>query len=573
MVKNRKAPSFEPDPAPTASPADLSRRISTILRLSASIRVFTARWRLIKAKLRELLDLLAAAEGCGEEGLEVRSAMAAAGEALEECGKLAGLCAELRFCGKLLMQSDLDVVLGKLDGHVKALARVLSRDGVVCKQAMIVVRPGAGACRDDLRFYVRDLLRRMKIGGVKMKREALVSLNEAMVEDERYVKVVVEDEDLVNVLVRCLDSADSGVQEKCVKVWSLIAGFDKFRCALIGAGAVGPLIKVLESGSELGKEVAIRCLMKLTANSDNAWSVSAQGGVTALLEICSNGDCSGELISLACGVLKNLSEVEEIKRFMVDEGATSVLVELVECDNETAQLGSIDLLQALAYKDEPVRQVIIKEGGILALARVLDLRYSFSQKAREVALRAIDNLCFSSIVTLNSLISNGFLDHLLYLLRNGDVSIQEMALKSVYRLCGVSEEARKAMGEAAFIPELIRFLGAKSFEVRDMASVSLQSMVSVQKNLRQLSQDDRSISLLLQMLDPGEGNAADKMILLSTLLAISRSSNIGRKKIARSPYMKNVEQLAETDLPDAKKLLRKLSSNRIRSIMSEIWHS
>uniref|UniRef100_A0A7N0TMQ0 Uncharacterized protein n=1 Tax=Kalanchoe fedtschenkoi TaxID=63787 RepID=A0A7N0TMQ0_KALFE len=138
-------------------------------------------------------------------------------------------------------------------------------------------------------FYVRDLLRRMKIGGVEMKREALVSLNEAMVEDERYVKVVVEDEDLVNVLVRSLDSADSGVQENCLKVLSLIAGFDKFRYATEPL-PVGPLIRVLESGRELGKEVVIRCLMKLTANSDIACSVSAQGGVTTLLEICSNGD-------------------------------------------------------------------------------------------------------------------------------------------------------------------------------------------------------------------------------------------------------------------------------------------
>ncbi|CAM8905757.1 unnamed protein product [Rhodiola kirilowii] len=563
MVENEKAPTFE------AKSLDL---VSTILSLSTSVRAFSGKWKSIRTKLDELKRLLKAVElESSDERVEVVEAVAAAEEALEECCSLARMCVELSYGGKLLMQSDLDQVLGKLDCYVKVLSRVLSFKGLLSRQAIVVARPVLGACRDDLRFYVRDLLCRLNIGDVEMKRQALVLLNEAMVEDERYVKMV-EDEDVINVLMKILDSGEAAVQEECAKVLCLIAGFEDFRCMLIGGGVVGPLIKVLESGSELGKEMGVRCLMKLTANLDNGWSVSAQGGVTALLRICSNGDHGGELVGLACGVLKNLAEVEEIKRFMIEEGAISILVELVVCKDETAQLGSIELLQALAYKDEPIRRIIIKEGGILALARVLDLHLSYSRKSRELALRAIDNLCFSSIVTLNGLISNGFLDQLLYILRNGDVSIQEMALKSVYRLCGVSEEARKAMGEAGFMPELIRFLSAKSFEVQNMASESLQSMVSVQKNLKQLSQDDHSIGLLLQQLDPSEVNASNRKIVISTLFAIS-SSNTGRKKITRSPYMENINQVAETDGADVKKLIRKLSpsSNRFHNLISGIW--
>jgi hypothetical protein len=37
--------------------------------------------------------------------------------------------------------------------------------------------------------------------------------------------------------------------------------------------------------------------------------------------------------------------------------------------------------------------------------------------------------------------------------------------------------------------------------------------------------------------------------------------------------MKNIEKLAQAEVSDAKKLVRKLSTNRFRSLLSGIWHS
>ena len=61
--------------------------------------------------------------------------------------------------------------------------------------------------------------------------------------------------------------------------------------------------------------------------------------------------------------------------------------------------------------------------------RVVDPKWSHSSKTREVALRAIENLCFSSAIALNILMNYGFVDQLMYFIRNGEVSIQELALK------------------------------------------------------------------------------------------------------------------------------------------------
>lgn len=467
------------------------------------------------------------------------------------------------------MQSDLDIVSTKLDNHIKSISEIYSLGLLTQSSAIIVPKPNLGASRDDIKFYIRDLLSRVKIGSSEMKKQGLIALNEIIQEDDRYVKVAIEIDNLVSVLVSFLDLQEDNLQEEAAKALSVIAGFQSFRSCLISAGIISPLIRVLECGIGLSKEFATRCLQKLTENSDNAWSISAHGGVTVLLKICIEGD---SLVSSVCGVLKNLVGVEEIKRFMIEEGAVPVFIKLARCKDEVTQISSIDFLQTLASGDESTRQMIMKEGGIRALSRVLDPKSSSSSKAREMSLRGIVNLCFTSVNSVNNLLNYGFMDHILYFLRHGDGSLQELALKAAFWLCGTSDEAKKLMGDAGFMPELVKFLDSKSYEVREMAAETLSSMVIVPRNQKRFGQNDQNVGLLLQMLDPEEANFGNKKLLLSILMSLT-SCNSARKKIANSGYLINIEKLAEAEVSDAKKIVRKLSSNRFRSILSGIWHS
>ncbi|KAG4945529.1 Vacuolar protein 8 [Glycine soja] len=543
--------------------------LSSLISLSLSIRVFAGKWQLIRSRLEELHSALVAGDSTSLSG----ELPAITGTA-EECLELARRCADLSYSGKLLMQSDLDLTLGKLEAHVKKLSEIFKKGVSMHGYSVVVSRPGFGACKDDMRFYLRDLLTRMKVGDLGMKKQALVNLHEVVVEDDKYVKLVVEVSEFVHVLVDFLGSNEVEVVEEAAKVVSLVAGFDSYKGVLVGAGVIAPLIRVLECGSEVGKVGAARCLQRLTENSDNAWCVSAHGGVTALLRICESvEECKGELVGPACGVLRNLCGVEEIKRFMVEEGVVSTFVSLVRSKDEAVQVSSVELIQNIASGDELVRQMVIKEGGIRVLLRVLDPKWSCSSKTREVVMRVIDNLCFSSRSCVSVLLSYGFVDQLMYYVRNGEALIQELALKVAFRFCETSEEAKKALGDACFMAELVKFLNAKSFEVREMAAEALSSMVMVAKNRKRFVQDDRNISLLLQLLDPGEGNSGNKKLLISILMSLT-SCNSGRKKIVSSGYAKNIERLAEAEVSsDAKRLVRKLSTNRFRSMLSGIWHS
>ncbi|GMI82387.1 hypothetical protein like AT1G61350 [Hibiscus trionum] len=548
--------------------------ISSLISLSHSIKVFTVKWQLIRKKLEELSSGLMEVENCdSSKNTSVFSGLIPSVLAtVNECHNLARSCVDLSYSGKLLMQSDLDVMIAKFDCHLKNLSGIYTAGILSQGFAIVVSRPGLGACKDDMRFYIGDLLTRMKIGDIEMKRQALVNLYQVLDEDARYVKLVVEVGDLVNVLVGFLDSPEMEIQEEASKIVSLLSGFDMYKGVLVGTGIIGPLVRVLENGSDLGKEGAARCLQRLTVESDNAWSVSAHGGVTALLKICSSGEFRGELIGLACALLRNLVGVEEIKRFVVEEGAISTFIKLARSKEEIVQINSMEFLQNIASGDDSVRQMVIREGGIRAFVRVLDPRSLTSSKTREVALRAIEKLCFPSQNCINMLMNYGFIDQVFFFLRNGEVSVQELALKVTVRLCGTSEEAKKAMGDAGFLPELVKLLDAKSYEVRGMATEALSSLVSTPKNRKRFVQDDRNIGFLLQLLDQEEGISSNKKLLLSILMSLT-SCNSGRRKIASSGYLKNIEKLAEAEVTDAKRLVRKLSANRFRSILSGFWHS
>lgn len=68
--------------------------------------------------------------------------------------------------------------------------------------------------------------------------------------------------------------------------------------------------------------------MKLTDNLDNVWFISTYVGVIVLLKICVEEDSILELVDRSYGILKSLTIIEEIKRFMADEETIFTLIKL-----------------------------------------------------------------------------------------------------------------------------------------------------------------------------------------------------------------------------------------------------
>ncbi|KAG2637672.1 hypothetical protein PVAP13_2NG532400 [Panicum virgatum] len=532
--------------------ADALDAIGSLVSASLSATLFPLKWQLIRDRLNRLHAGLAdiTAAGADEENGEgrrdafvslLRDVAATAREALELVPRSQG---RHYGGGKLRLRSDLDLLAAALDAHVARLDEVYASGALTRARALVVPRPGAGATRDDVRFYVRDLFARLRVGGADMRREAAAALAEVMRDDEKCVRVVASDvPDGVGVLVALLECPDARVQEEALEAVSVIAGSDAHRGDLVVGGVITPVVRVLDAGASSAgaKERAARVLCRLTENSDNAWAVAAHGGVMALLNVCT--DHGGELVCAACRVLRSLAGVDEIRKYMVaDAGAVPALVSLSQgaATDDAARIQSMELLAAIASGEGSAREAVIQEGAVESLVRALDPSSATrSSKAREVALRAIDAVCLSPPTSTDRLLAAGFLDRVLSLLRNGDMTLQHCALKAAHRLCQVSEEIRKAMGDAGFMPEMVSVLrAAKSPETQEMAAEALCALVSVHRNRKRFVQDERNVAQLLQLLGPDEEKPTpSKRFLLSTLMHLTDSSS-GRRKIMSSEHVR-----------------------------------
>ncbi|KAK8942585.1 hypothetical protein KSP39_PZI009300 [Platanthera zijinensis] len=543
-----------------------------------SIKLFPSKWQSIRTKLKKLHFELAMANNGGCRGISpLTKLLEAISSTAQDADLLARHCTDGFFNGgKLLMNSNLDVMAAKLEVHIKQLCDIYSSGVLMNSRAIVLSKPRVGANREDMKLYVKDLFSRIRIGELEMRLLALAALNEVLQEDEMYVRAITDEAvDGVSVLVNILEFRDMCIKEEALRAVSVISGFISYRGMLVNAGVVPQLIQILDRGSLVAKERSAQALKNLTENCSNSWLVSSQGGVLPLLKICRDdegGAC--ELVSLACGVLKNISGVDEIKRFMVEEGVVAVLLKLLRSkDDEVAKIQAMEFLYKLASEDEAIKQEVVTEEMLESLLAVMNPDKLYSWKAREITLRAIEGLCFSSSVAVHYLLNSGFLHQIHFFLRKGEKLDQETALKTAFKFCRASEEVKKAMGGMGFMAEFMRLLEAKSCDAREIAAESICSLMSVQKNRRRFIEEQENINRVLRLLDSEEaGNSATKKLLLSVLMSITDGS-AGRKMIGASTYVKNLEKLVESDLTDAKKIMKRISSNRFRSMLRVIWTS
>uniref|UniRef100_A0A0E0ADF9 DUF7032 domain-containing protein n=1 Tax=Oryza glumipatula TaxID=40148 RepID=A0A0E0ADF9_9ORYZ len=562
--------------------------------LTCSIPQFPAKWQSIKDKLRQLcsgLDSLCGSVGFGVDvgGDEERHGVlvqlvASASATVRSIQAMALQCGDGTYKGgRLRLRSDLDNLSSKLEAHMKQLREMASSGMPSPSQAIVAVRPSADAGAGEKIFYMRDLFSRVRIGGSVQRSQSLATIGELLAEDEVCVKIVAVDiDDGVALLTGFLESSDARLQEEAAGAVAMVASFDSYRGMLVKAGVIAPLVQLLDDeaataavaagggATAVAKERAAQALRELTENSDNVWAVCAHGGLTTLLHACGDAGSGGKLVASSFAVLRNLSRVEEVKVFMAEQGVVTELVKLSQKKEEARKLGAVELLHAMALDDADVREEAVSMGVIQSLLQLIypDLPYSY--KAREVALAAIWFFCFSSVNSIDDLISSDVLGWLLFYLNNGDYAVLECTLKILRHLSEVSEEYNRMMGRAGYLSALSSLLGAKSCRVREMAAQVLSSLLLLHPNRVIFIQDGDNLNRLLQLLDPAEGKLVAKDLILSAILSLA-DTNSGRKKIISSEHFSSLKELADTGDFDAKKVVKKLGTNRFQTIFSKIW--
>ncbi|KAH0452194.1 hypothetical protein IEQ34_019493 [Dendrobium chrysotoxum] len=521
---------------------------------SGGTRGFAGRWKSIASKLERIPPCLSDLSShpffaknalCLEQLQSVATTLA---EAIELAERVSGGDPSV---GKLQMQSDLDVLSGKLELNLHD-CRLLIKSGVLGEVALPPSPEGASS-----ESNIRELLARLQIGHAEAKHRAIDGLLEVMREDEKSV-VAALGRSSITALVQLLSSTSSKIREKAATVVCFLAESGNCEGLLVSEAVLPPLVRLVESGSLVGREKAVISLQRLSMSVDTARAIAGDGGIQPLIEVCQIGDSFTQLA--AAGTLKNLSAVVEVRQSLADEGAIRVMINILDCG---AVLGAkeyaAECLQNLSSGCNSLRKSIVSEGGIRSLLAYLD-----GPLPQESAVSALRNLLAS--VSMDSLPSLGLLPRLVHVLKDGSLGAQQAAASAICRISGTSE-MKRLIWEYGCVAFLIKLLEAKSNGAREVAAQAIATLISYGPICRDVKKDEQSVPSMVQLLDPSPANTAKKYAV-SCLLSLS-SCKKSKKMMISHGAIGYLKKLKELDVPGSKKLLERLEKGMLRNLFSK----
>ncbi|XP_009390971.2 uncharacterized protein LOC103977236 [Musa acuminata AAA Group] len=560
----------------------LHRLLPFLLAAALSARSLVGRWRLLHSKLSLLLSALVDASASPHwpsNPLFRDHLLPALRSTLRDLLSLSDRCLDPSLPGgKLRLQSDLDIAASALSLHLHDL-NLLLRSGLLhhdsshsdadSAAAIVLPVPGPSASRAELALFVRDVFARLQIGTLDLKHKALDSLLDLLAADPAKVSRLVVDEGDLPSLLRLLDpSAHSLLRDRAVAAISHLAtASDASRHAVFEEGALGPLLRLLDSGPAALKERAAAAIHAMTADRACAWAVSAYGGVSILVAACHTGSGSPAVQALAAGSLKNVAVIEDSRASMAEDGAVPVLVDLLVSGNLEAQKNAALCLASLAVMGgSEIRAAILQEGGLRRLLQFL--RDASDPEAIDHALRAISALSASPAAAKLLSSSPSFFAQLADLIKRGSLASQQTAASLVSDLAP-GEVIKRSVAES--IPALVKMMEcSKLGSAQQAAAGALTSLLAVASNRRELSRDEKSVTRLVQMLDP-RNDAVGKQLPVAVVLAMTAGRGGARKRIGEAGACHHLQKLVEADVPGAKKALQRISGGRLKQLFSIGW--
>ncbi|XP_059304267.1 uncharacterized protein LOC132056197 [Lycium ferocissimum] len=531
-----------------------SHLLQSLLDSIPNTQSFKGKWSLIKTKLNTLQSHLSDLASINPLYSDLLNALAIT---LSDALSLSSICHSVN-PPKLKTQNNIDSVSARLDNHVRDL-EVLVKSGVLNENGTV---SSITSKRENIRTESRNLITRLQIGTTESKNTVLDSLLGLLQEDDKNVLIAVT-QGIVPVLVRLLDSSSSQeIKEKTVTAIAKISTVDSSKHVLIaeGLGILNNLLRVLESGSVLGKENSCIALQALGHTKENARAIGSRGGISSLLEICQNGTPNSQ--AMAASVLKNLAVFPEIKENFLEENAVMVLLRLSNSGTALAQENAISCLCNLISRDNNMKLLVAREGGIESIKNFWDSAPSVQSLEAPVLMIRTLATCPS---VAEVIVEKEFLPRIVGVLSCGVLGVRIAAAKAIYDL-GYNTKTRKELGEIGCIPLLVRLTEGKAVEEKEAAAKALSNLMSYAGNRKIFRKEERSIVNAVQLLDPVVTNL-DKRYPVSLLASLVYSKNC-RKQMVASGACVHLQKLAEMEIDGSKKLLDCLGRGKIWGVFT-----
>eukprot|EP00250_Pteridium_aquilinum_P015533 c22634_g1_i1 orf=176-1930(-) len=541
-----------------------------LLSKAALVQAFRGRWIAICTRLQRLSETLESIcnfASLQQSFLHHRSTLPQIVSSLVEGKELAQKSIDLSYGGKLLMQSNLDALVTKLDHHLRELDAVKGSMrqqeralAITLAMTSSTENPKHDSPATHRKEQVWDMFAKLKAGNTEMKKGALEALIQFMREDDKAALLVADEGDL-HRLIHLLDSSLPIIRERAAHAISLMAMVDGCRKNLLAEGALHLLIRVLESGNSHAKEKAARALFELTCVAENAHAVVAQGAIPLLVKLCNQRNLAAA--TCAAGTLCNLAQNEHIRRTLAENGAIEALIGLLTSSCSQTKDHAAKSLQNLASgKDDRIRTLIARHGGIHSLLTFL--KHAASAEAQETAIQALRKLA-TSTTNVKALVSAGYVAQLAELLNTGPSRVQQLAALAICNLSNYMDLKKQAC-----IRPLTKMLDSKDVSEQRVAAQAISTLFLGNNNRRkEFCKEGKSMLGLVRLLNPCRQRIT-KRLSMSALLVLSASPSPSYKnRIMSTDAQTHCENLVETNVTGAKKILHKSGGKKLLGIFSK----
>ncbi|KNA04836.1 hypothetical protein SOVF_195860 [Spinacia oleracea] len=217
----------------------------------------------------------------------------------------------------------------------------------------------------------------------------------------------------IRPLISLLNSSDSQLQEYGVTAILNLSLCDENKDHITSSGAIKPLVRALKTGTSTARENSACALLRLSQVDEKKALIGRSGAIPALVDLLENGGIRAK--KDASTALYSLCSIKENKIRAVESGIMKPLIELMADFGSHMVDKSAYVLSLLVALPE-ARSVLVEEEGIPVLVEIVEVG---SHRQKEIAAAILLQLCEDSVVYRTMVAREGAIPPLVALSQSG----------------------------------------------------------------------------------------------------------------------------------------------------------
>lgn len=245
---------------------------------------------------------------------------------------------------------------------------------------------------------------------------------------------------------------------------------DANRAAIVAAGGVGPLIRLLRSDDEEAKGLAVIALLNISINNESKRAMAPEGAIESLADVLETG--TPDMRENAAAAIFSLSVVDENKELVGRTGAIPPLVGILERGTEQGRRDACKALFNLSILSTN-KPKLVAAGAARPLVAILQ---EPSASMAEKAVSVLANLATTDGGRAAIVAEEEGVSGLVEVVEAGTACGKENAAAALWQLCQHSAHHRNLIRQEVIIPPLVALSQTGTPRARDKAKLLLANL-------------------------------------------------------------------------------------------------